>query len=289
MNFGEVITAMVTPFNDDGKIDFSKLTILIEYLINHGTDALIIAGTTGESPTLNFDEKKQLFEYVVQIVQNRIPVVAGTGTYSTSQSIELTKIAGDIGVDGIMAVTPYYNKPNQSGLIEHFTAIAKNTKLPIMLYNIPGRSMVNMDPDTVVELSAIPNITSIKEASGNLEQVAEIVARTPDHFTLYSGDDSLTLPILSVGGFGVVSVASHIIGNEMKQMITNFLSGNINTAINLHQKLLPIMIELFKAPSPTPIKTALNILGIDVGPVRLPLVSLTEAENKSLIDLLSPH
>lgn len=286
MNFGDVITAMVTPFNRRGEIDFDKLHILVDYLIKNGSDALVVAGTTGESPTLTYDEKLKLFSYVVQATKKRIPIIAGTGTNDTEQSIQLTKEAENIGVDGIMAVTPYYNKPNQQGLIEHFQAIATQTKLPIMLYNIPGRSAVNMDIETVIELSKIPNITSIKEASGNLEYASEIIAHTPEHFTLYAGDDSLTLPMLAIGGFGVVSVASHVIGNELKQMITNFLSGNIQTSINLHQKLLPLMMELFKVPSPAPIKSALNYIGIDVGSVRLPLVSLTEIEKHSLIEHL---
>lgn len=286
MNFGEVITAMVTPFTNSGEFDVEKLSSLIEHLIHSGSEALVVAGTTGESPTLTLDEKIKLFDYVVQLVNKRIPLIAGTGSYSTQQSIELTKQAEKIGFDGVMTVTPYYNKPNQQGLINHFTAIANSTKLPVMLYNIPGRSVINMEADTVVKLSEIPNITSIKEASGNLEQIMEIIERTPDHFTLYSGDDSLTLPILSVGGFGVVSVASHIIGNELKQMITYFLNGNITAAANLHRKLLPFMNGLFLTPSPAPIKTALKLKGIDVGSVRLPLVPLTDNEVKILTKVL---
>lgn len=285
-NFGRIATAMVTPFDAKGNIDFHKTTRLIEYLINNGTDALVVSGTTGESPTLSKEEKIALFEHTVKVVDKRVPVIAGTGSYNTRESVELTKKAEKIGVDGILLVAPYYNKPNQAGLYEHFTTIAENTDLPIMLYNIPGRSVVNIEPETVIRLSEIPNIKAIKEAGGNLDQMTEIIANTPDDFELYSGDDGFTLPVLAIGGAGVVSVASHIIGNEMKQMIQAFLAGDHRKAAKLHQKLLPLMKGLFKAPSPVPVKTALQIKGINVGSVRLPLVPLTEDERSELTKLL---
>jgi len=285
-NFGRIATAMVTPFDAKGNIDFHKTTRLIEYLINNGTDALVVSGTTGESPTLSKEEKIALFEHTVKVVDKRVPVIAGTGSYNTRESVELTKKAEKIGVDGILLVAPYYNKPNQAGLYEHFTTIAENTDLPIMLYNIPGRSVVNIEPETVIRLSEIPNIKAIKEAGGNLDQMTEIIANTPDDFELYSGDDGFTLPVLAIGGAGVVSVASHIIGNEMQQMIQAFLAGDHRKAAKLHQKLLPLMKGLFKAPSPVPVKTALQIKGINVGSVRLPLVPLTEDERSELTKLL---
>lgn len=285
-NFGRIATAMVTPFDAKGNIDFHKTTRLIEYLINNGTDALVVSGTTGESPTLSKEEKIALFEHTVKVVDKRVPVIAGTGSYNTRESVELTKKAEKIGVDGVLLVAPYYNKPNQAGLYEHFTTIAENTDLPIMLYNIPGRSVVNIEPETVIRLSEIPNIKAIKEAGGNLDQMTEIIANTPDDFELYSGDDGFTLPVLAIGGAGVVSVASHIIGNEMKQMIQAFLAGDHRKAAKLHQKLLPLMKGLFKAPSPVPVKTALQIKGINVGSVRLPLVPLTEDERNELTKLL---
>lgn len=286
MNFGEVITAMVTPFDEDLEIDYSQLKMLIQFLINNGTDAIIVSGTTGESPTLSREEKLNLFHHSVEIVGNRIPVIAGTSTYHTKESIYLTKEAEQIGCDGIMAVTPYYNRPNQKGLYRHFSQLAKNTKLPIMLYNVPSRTGVDLQPKTVISLSDIPNITSIKEASGNLEAVSEIIANTRDNFTVYSGDDSLTLPILSVGGFGVVSVASHVYGHKIKQMITNYNLGNTEIASEIHKQLLPFMLEIFNVPSPAPIKFALNHLGVDVGNVREPLLPLNETEKTALTSLL---
>lgn len=277
---------MVTPFDNKGNIDFEKTTQLIDYLIANGTDSLVVAGTTGESPTLSNEEKIALFEHTVKAVAGRIPVIAGTGSNNTHASIDLTKKAEAVGVDAIMLVAPYYNKPNQEGLYQHFKAIAAETSLPVMLYNIPGRSIVNMDLTTVVKLSHEPNIVAVKEASGNLDLMTEIIANTSEDFLLYSGDDGLTLPVLSIGGAGVVSVASHIIGNEMQEMISTFISGDVQSAAKRHQTLLPVMKGLFSAPSPTPVKTALQLKGMDVGGVRLPLVPLTEDERVALTNLL---
>ena len=277
---------MVTPFDSKGHIDFLKTTQLVNYLIENGTEALVVAGTTGESPTLSKEEKIALFEHVVKVVDKRVRVIAGTGNYNTYASMELTKKAEQIGVDGIMIVAPYYNKPNQEGLYQHFKAIAEITTLPILLYNIPGRSVVNIEPETIIRLSKISNIVAVKEASGNLNNMTKIIANTSDDFELYTGDDGVTLPVLSIGGVGVISVASHVIGNEMQEMITKFLKGDIYGAAKLHQQLLPIMEELFKAPNPVPVKTALQLKGLDVGSVRLPLVPLTEEERARLSSLL---
>ncbi|MGG3913087.1 4-hydroxy-tetrahydrodipicolinate synthase [Rossellomorea vietnamensis] len=286
MNFGRVSTAMVTPFDRKGNIDFTKTTQLIHYLIENGSDSLVVAGTTGESPTLTKEEKIALFRHVVKVVNGRIPVIAGTGSNNTHASIELTKKAEEAGVDAIMLVAPYYNKPSQEGMYQHFKVIAESTSLPVMLYNIPGRSSVNVSPETIVRLSKIENIVAVKEASGDLDNMTEILSNTTDDFMLYSGDDGLTLPVLSIGGAGIVSVASHIIGNEMQEMVSSFLGGNITHAAQLHQKLLPIMKGLFTSPNPTPVKTALQMKGLDVGSVRLPLIPLTEVERAKLSHLL---
>jgi 4-hydroxy-tetrahydrodipicolinate synthase len=286
IHFGRLSTAMVTPFDKNGNIDFQKTSTLIDYLINHGTDSLVIAGTTGESPTLSTEEKLALIQHTVKEVNGRIPVIAGTGSNNTAASIKLTKQAEELGVDAIMLVVPYYNKPSQEGLFQHFKAIAESTKLPVMLYNIPGRSAVNMSVDTIVRLSDIPNIVAVKEASGNLDAMAEIISRTKNDFVLYSGDDGLTLPVLSIGGVGVVSVASHIIGKEMQAMISAFISGNYISAAEQHRKLLPVMKQLFVVPSPGPVKTALQVKGLDVGSVRLPLVPLTSTERSELMDVI---
>lgn len=286
VHFGRVSTAMVTPFDHKGHIDFAKTTQLVNYLIENGTESLVVAGTTGESPTLSKEEKLALFGHVVKAANKRVPVIAGTGSNNTYASIELTKKAEQLGVDGIMVVAPYYNKPSQEGLYQHFKAVAEATTLPVMVYNIPGRTAVNILPETIIRLSKIPNIVAVKEASGDLNAMTRIIANTDDEFALYSGDDGMALPVLSIGGVGVVSVASHVIGNEMQEMVKAFLAGENQKAATLHQKLLPIMQGLFAAPSPAPVKTALQIKGLDVGSVRLPLVGLTEQERNTLISIL---
>lgn len=285
-NFGQLLTAMVTPFNKQGEIDFNATKHLVNHLIETGTDGLVVAGTTGESPTLTSEEKLDLFKFVVEVVGGRVPVIAGTGSNNTRASISLTKAAEETGVDGIMLVAPYYNKPSQEGLYQHFKAIAESTSLPVMLYNIPGRSSVAISVDTIVRLSEIKNITSIKEASGNLDAMSEIISRTPADFTLYSGDDGLTLPVLSIGGAGVISVASHVLGNEMLKMVNQFKAGNIQQAAAAHRELLPKMRALFTAPSPSPVKAALNLTGVPVGGVRLPMVPLTEEQTRELQEAL---
>lgn len=286
VQFGQIATAMVTPFDNKGNIDFAKTTQLVNYLIENGTDSLVVAGTTGESPTLTTEEKLALFRHVVEVVDGRVPVIAGTGSNNTRASIELTKKAEEIGVDAVMIVAPYYNKPNQEGIYQHYKAIAESTSLPVMVYNIPGRAVVNISVETIVRLSQIPNVVAVKDASGNLDAMTEIIAKTRDDFMLYSGDDGLTLPVLAIGGSGVVSVASHIIGNEMKEMIEAFMRGDNREAAAMHQRLLPMMKALFAAPSPVPVKTALQLKGLDVGSVRLPLVPLTEQERLQLMHVL---
>ncbi|MDF2535752.1 MAG: 4-hydroxy-tetrahydrodipicolinate synthase [Bacillales bacterium] len=284
--FGRISTAMVTPFNPDGKIDFELTTALIEYLIENGSDSLVVSGTTGESPTLSKEEKLELFTHVVKVVRNRVPIIAGTGSNNTADTIELSVKAAKLGMDALLLVAPYYNKPSQEGLFQHFKAIAESVSIPVMIYNVPGRTVSNISPETVIRLSKISNIVAVKEASGDLSAMTEIISGTPDDFELYCGDDGLTLPSLAIGAVGVVSVASHIIGTDMQEMISLFYKHQLDHAAKLHQKLLPIMKGLFAAPSPAPVKAALNHKGIQVGSVRLPLVTLTEIEKANLYRLL---
>ncbi|KHF38677.1 4-hydroxy-tetrahydrodipicolinate synthase [Halalkalibacter okhensis] len=286
MHFGHIVTAMVTPFTQKGLIDVEKTKDLIDYLINHGTDALVVAGTTGESPTLSTDEKIELFKICVKHVNNRIPIIAGTGSNNTQASIELTRKAQDVGVDGIMLVAPYYNKPSQEGMYAHFKKIAESTDLPVMLYNVPGRTGVQIEAETTIALSKIPNIVSVKEASGNLEQMAAILSAVDEDFSLYTGDDANTLPAMAIGAHGVVSVAAHVIGREMKEMINNFQTGKMEEAAKSHRVLLPIMKAMFLAPNPTCVKYALSLQGIEVGDVRLPLIPLNHDQIREVNKVL---
>jgi len=284
MYFGQVVTAMVTPFNQQDEVDFPATKNLIEHLIANGTDAVVVAGTTGESPTLSTTEKIELFQYVVKEVDGRIPVIAGTGSNNTRESVELTKQAELCGVDAIMLVAPYYNKPSQEGIYQHFSVIANNTSLPIMVYNIPGRTSVNIEVDTIVRLAnEVENIVSVKEASADLDAMSEIISQTDDEFTLYSGDDNLTLPVLAIGGTGIVSVSSHVVGLEMQRMINAYRAGDVEEAGLIHRSLLPTFKAVFSAPSPTPLKAILNMNGVQVGDVRLPLVPLSEEETRELM------
>lgn len=289
MDFGQVLTAMITPFDNNGEIDFHATRQLVNYLIANGSDGLVVAGTTGESPTLTSEEKVALFQFVVEVAQGSVPVIAGTGSNNTKASIELTKQAAGVGVDGIMLVTPYYNKPSQAGLYQHFKTIAQSTSLPVMLYNIPGRSVVNISVETIVQLSQVDNIVSVKEANGDLNAVAAIISQTGSNFSLYTGEDSLTLPTLAVGGRGVVSVASHIIGKDMQDMINDYKKGDVRAAATMHRKLVPIMEAIFAAPSPTPVKAALQMMGVQVGEaVRLPMLPLNMEEKNALRQVLQP-
>ena len=273
MELGRISTAMVASFSSTGDIDFDKAEKLIEHLIKNGTDSIVVNGTTGESPTLTVDEKEKLLSFTIETVNKRIPVIAGTGTNSTAESTLLTREATKLGADGIMLVTPYYNKPDQNGMFAHFSHIAGETTLPVLLYNIPGRSVVNALPETIIALSKVKNIRAVKEASGSLEQMAAIISGTDEGFAVYSGDDSLTLPLLSIGGNGIVSVAAHVVGNDMQKMIAAFLEGRIKEAAAMHRALLPVFSALFAAPNPVPLKYALKKLNIDTGGVRLPLLS----------------
>lgn len=286
MEFGQVITAMVTPFDEKENIDFAATNTLIEYLIANGTDTILVAGTTGECPTLTAAEQVALCKYVVEVVKGRVPVIAGAGSNSTREAIELTRQAAECGVDAVMQVAPYYNRPSQEGMYQHFKAIAAVTTLPIMLYNVPARTGCNIDADTIIRLAEIENIVCVKEASGDLDVMANIIRNTPDDFLLYSGDDGLTLPVLAIGGAGIVSVSSHIVGNDMQKMISAFRTGQVKEAAQLHQALMPIFKGLFTTPNPTAVKAALNLDGMQVGGVRLPLLPLNEDELGTLEETL---
>ncbi|SFQ16725.1 4-hydroxy-tetrahydrodipicolinate synthase [Psychrobacillus psychrotolerans] len=280
MKIGPIATAMVTPFQIDGSINYTVTELLIEHLLSTGTDSLVVCGTTGESPTLTMEEKLKFIKFVAEKVNKRVPVIAGTGSNSTAASIDLSIKAEALGVDGLMIVTPYYNKPNQRGLIAHYEAIANETILPIIIYNIPSRSVINMELDTLVALSEIPSIKFLKDASGNLDQMTRVMAKTKGNLEVYSGDDSLTLPLLAIGGTGVISVASHIVGNDMKKMMEAFQNGNHTEAARIHQSLLPLIQALFKHPNPIVVKYALSKIGLEVGSLRLPLTEMTEREKQ---------
>lgn len=284
--FGHVVTAMVTPFAANGEVDYAKAAALAKRLIDQGNDGLVIAGTTGESPTLSDEEKIRLFRAVKEAVGDRGKVIAGTGTYDTAHSIHLSKEAHRAGADGLLLVNPYYNRPSQDGLYAHFRAVAESTPLPVMLYNIPGRTGVNCLPETIARLAEIPNIVAVKEAAGSLDQVSEIRTKTPDHFLIYSGDDSLTLPKLAVGAVGVVSVAGNLMARPIQEMIGAFFAGRAAEALRLHRRLWPLFKVLFITTNPVPVKCAMRLAGFDCGSVRLPLVDATPKEEAQIRGVL---
>lgn len=288
MDLGKVITAMVTPIHPEkNKVCKKRIHHLVNHLIDNGSDGLVIAGTTGESPTLSHDEKMKLFRQVVETTAGRAKLIAGTGSNNTAETIAFTKEVAELGgIDAVLVVAPYYNKPNQDGLYAHFVAVAEASDLPVVIYNIPGRSVVNIEPETIIRLAKLPNIIGVKESSGNLDNISKIIAETSDDFLVYSGDDSLTLPILAVGGNGVISVASHVVGNEMQEMMQAFESGDVKKAASIHRSLLPLMNGLFSVPNPAPTKYLLNQQGIIVGPVRLPLVDLNAEQGTKLQAIL---
>jgi 4-hydroxy-tetrahydrodipicolinate synthase len=274
---------MVTPFDEHGGVNYTIAEKLAAYLADNGSDALVVCGTTGESPTLSWDEEHDLFQVVQRAVAGKAKVIAGTGSNSTQEAISATRKAAEMGLDGSLQVVPYYNKPPQSGLYQHFKAIAESTPdLPIMLYNIPGRTGQNLLPETVIRLAKLSNIVAIKEASGNLEQASQIRRETPPGFMMYSGDDALTMPLLAIGGAGVVSVASHLVGPQLQQMIQAFESGQPSAAIQLHLQLFPLFKALFLTTNPIPVKAALRLKGWQVGATRLPLDDASPELTQSL-------
>lgn len=291
MDFGRLITAMVTPFDRDGEINWEATSQLVDYLIEEQkSEALVVCGTTGESPTLSDDEKLQLFSFVLEKAAGRCKIIAGTGSNSTRHSIQLTQKAESIGVDGVLLVVPYYNKPNQEGLYQHFAAIAAGTSLPAILYNVPSRTGVSMSVATTLRLAEIPNIVATKECV-SVDQITLIASACPADFHVYSGDDSAGLAALAVGGHGIISVASHIVGAQMSEMIDAFTSGNVKLAGEIHRRLFPVFKGLFECPQPLPnpsaVKYALGLRGLNVGSVRLPLIAPTEAEAAFIEALLN--
>jgi len=275
--FGHVLTAMITPFDDDGAVDHGRVWELAKHLVDGGSDGIVVTGSTGESPTVSDDEKLAIFRAVVEAVGDRAHVVAGTGTYNTAHSVEMTQKAEETGVHGIMAVTPYYNRPSQEGLVAHFTAVADATSLPVMLYNIPSRTGRRIEIDTIARLASHPRIVAVKDAVWDVGFTTDTVLAIGDDAVVYSGDDMNTLPMMSVGAVGVVSVVAHLAGPQVKALVAAALEGDLATARRLHQALAPLCRALFLEPNPAPVKAALTALWAPVGTPRLPLVSAADA------------
>ncbi len=289
-DLGEIITAMITPMNEKKEIDYPSLEKLLAHLINNGSDALLIAGTTGESPTLTHEEEVELFKFVKSKIGSKCKLIMGAGSNCTITAVKATQNAKSAGADAILSVVPYYNKPSQKGLIAHFSAIAESTDLPIILYNIPGRTGISMKPETIAELAnKYKNIAAVKQSLADMDIITETRRLCPEDFLIYSGDDSLTLPMMSVGAYGVISVASHIIGKEMKSMINLYKSGRFEEATAMHLKLYPLFKKIFMAPNPVPIKQCLAKIGIIENHVRLPLVPLDEQERAELYSVLEQY
>lgn len=273
---GRLITAMVTPFDAEGRVDYAQAKRLAAALLDSGSDGLVVTGTTGESPTLSFEEKVNLYAEIKKAIGDRGAVIAGTGSYNTAESVELSKEAEKAGADALLLVVPYYNNPPQDGLYLHFKSIAEATSLPCILYNVPSRTVRNLNPETTIKLSEIPNIIGIKEASANFDQIAKIIQGARSGFRVWSGNDGDTLPIMAMGGYGVVSVASHLVGLQIKEMMNNLLAGRVKEAGDIHRHLLPLVNALFVVANPIPVKYCLNQVGFRVGAPRLPLVEPDE-------------
>ncbi|NLM34901.1 MAG: 4-hydroxy-tetrahydrodipicolinate synthase [Clostridiales bacterium] len=280
--------AIVTPFNENG-VNFEKLRELIEAQIKGGTDAIIICGTTGEASTMTETEKKDAIKFTVEVVNKRVPVIAGTGTNNTSASVKMSTWAESVGVDGLLVITPYYNKTTQKGLVAHFGEIANSVKIPLVLYNVPSRTGMNLLPSTILELTKYENIVAVKEASGNISQVAKIKELCGDRIDIYSGNDDQIVPILSLGGLGVISVAANIIPREIHDICYEFFNGNLKRSLELQLKYLSLINALFIENNPIPVKKAMNLMGMEVGQVRLPLVDMSESNEAILRDELSKH
>ncbi len=275
--------AVVTPFTDDNQVNYDKLGELLDWHIENGTDAIVIVGTTGEAPTLEDEEHQEVVRYTVEKIAGRVPVIAGTGSNSTSHAIMMSQHAESVGADGVLLVTPYYNKSTQHGLIAHFEAIADSISIPCVLYNVPGRTGINIDAPTVAALAKHPNICGIKEASGNISLVAEIARVIPEDFGLWSGNDDMIVPLLSLGGHGVISVVANIMPKETHDMVMNYLDGNVNEARRLQLDMKPLIDALFCETNPVPVKEAMNIIGKEVGALRLPLVGMLEHNKARLV------
>ena len=281
---GRCLTAMVTPFKENGEVDYEQTKKLAKALLNSGNEGLVLAATTGEAPTLSWDEEMRIFQEVKSAVGDKPTLVAYTGSNSTREAVENTEKAEKIGVDACLSVVPYYNKPDQEGIYQHFTHIAESTSLPIIMYNIPGRVVVNMTPDTIVRLSQIKNIIGVKEANGDMGHVAQVINNAKEGFLVWSGNDNDTFPIMAMGGYGVIGVTTHLCGKQYKKMIDLIVADKIQEAAAIHRTLVPLVNAMFSFPSPAPIKYALNLLGFSVGKPRLPLVAVDETRNKKVAD-----
>jgi len=289
--FGRLLTAMVTPFNADGSVNYEKAADLAEWLINNGSDGLVVAGSTGEAATMSAEEKLELFRVVVNRINKRVPVIAGTGSNNTADSVKMTKMAEAMGVDGALIVGPYYNKPTQEGFYQHFAAVAQSTGLPIIVYNVPGRTASNISPAIVASLAAdFENIVAIKEAAGNVAQVAELYSVLPEEFTIYSGDDGLILPFMSVGATGLISVLSNIGGGILQDVMQAYEDGHVREAAKLNARMVPLANAMFIETNPIPVKAAVTLVtGIDAGQPRLPLTPMEPANKAKMVAVLQEY
>jgi 4-hydroxy-tetrahydrodipicolinate synthase len=286
---GRLLTAMVTPFNSKGEVDYAQARKLARALLDSGNDGVVVAATTGEAPTLTWEEELRLFAEVKLAVGNRGTIVAYTGSNSTAEAVEATEKAEKIGVDACLSVVPYYNRPNQEGIYQHFKTIAESTSLPIIMYNIPSRVVVNMEPETIARLSKIDNIIGVKEASGNMEHVAKTLNNAREGFLIWSGNDNDTFLIMALGGYGVIGVTTHLVGKQYKKMIDLILKSQIAEAAAIHRNLVPLVNAMFSVPSPAPIKYALNQIGFRVGKPRLPLVEPDEKAANAIRETLKKY
>lgn len=289
--FGRLLTAMVTPFNANGSVNYEKAADLAEWLINNGSDGLVVAGSTGEAATMSAEEKLELFRVVVNRINKRVPVIAGTGSNNTADSVKMTKMAEAMGVDGALIVGPYYNKPTQEGFYQHFAAVAQSTGLPIIVYNVPGRTASNISPAIVARLAAdFENIVAIKEAAGNVVQVAELYSVLPEEFTIYSGDDGLILPFMSVGATGLISVLSNIGGGILQDVMQAYEDGRVREAAKLNARMVPLANAMFIETNPIPVKAAVTLVtGIDAGQPRLPLTPMEPANKAKMVAVLQEY
>lgn len=289
--FGRLLTAMITPFNADGSVNYEKAADLAEWLINNGSDGLVVAGSTGEAATMSAEEKLELFRVVVNRINKRVPVIAGTGSNNTADSVKMTKMAEAMGVDGALIVGPYYNKPTQEGFYQHFAAVAQSTGLPIIVYNVPGRTASNISPAIVARLAAdFENIVAIKEAAGNVAQVAELYSVLPEEFTIYSGDDGLILPFMSVGATGLISVLSNIGGGILQDVMQAYEDGRVREAAKLNARMVPLANAMFIETNPIPVKAAVTLVtGIDAGQPRLPLTPMEPANKAKMVAVLQEY
>ena len=289
--FGRLLTAMVTPFNADGSVNYEKAADLAEWLINNGSDGLVVAGSTGEAATMSAEEKLELFRVVVIRINKRVPVIAGTGSNNTADSVKMTKMAEAMGVDGALIVGPYYNKPTQEGFYQHFAAVAQSTGLPIIVYNVPGRTASNISPAIVARLAAdFENIVAIKEAAGNVAQVAELYSVLPEEFTIYSGDDGLIIPFMSVGATGLISVLSNIGGGILQDVMQAYEDGRVREAAKLNARMVPLANAMFIETNPIPVKAAVTLVtGIDAGQPRLPLTPMEPANKAKMVAVLQEY